>query len=373
MNLHILHVATFPYPSTQGSQVYVRSLLKGLASLGHRVSLLCYAHGDSEVQWDDPEITILRIPQVFGYDNLRAGPDAIKIVLDLLMAISMLKEEPDIIHVHNYEAPIVATIGRYHRKIPMVYSAHNTMKEELPTYFHSKSIKRCAKFVGQILDVSIPRLADAAIVIRRDSITKLRDLGCRKVFCIEPSIDVDEFLYHPIQLPEGKWMIYAGNPDNYQDLQVLMDALLFLDEDIRLILIGKSSFDSWVHKDISHRVICIQTSSFAEVVSHIAAADVAVIPRSICSGFPIKILNYLAVGTPVVVAEGSDVGLRGCVSFVNGQSQSMAEVIAKLFEDNRLSNLGKEGKEQVLSEYTWQKSAKKLEKVYLSLLCDIEK
>ena len=26
-----------PYPSTQGSQVYVRSLLKRLAALGHRV------------------------------------------------------------------------------------------------------------------------------------------------------------------------------------------------------------------------------------------------------------------------------------------------------------------------------------------------
>ena len=46
----------FPYPSTQGSQVYVRSLLKGLSALGHQVSLLCYAHGDEEIQWDDPEI-----------------------------------------------------------------------------------------------------------------------------------------------------------------------------------------------------------------------------------------------------------------------------------------------------------------------------
>ena len=148
--MHILHVATFPYPSTQGSQVYVRSLLKGLALLGHHVSLLCYAHGDLNVKWDDPEITILRIPHISGYDNLRAGPDGTKILLDLLMSIRMLKEQPDIIHVHNYEAPIVAVIGRYHRKIPMVYSAHNTMEEELPTYFDSTLVKKCAKFFGNI-------------------------------------------------------------------------------------------------------------------------------------------------------------------------------------------------------------------------------
>ena len=145
MKLKILHVATFPYPSTQGSQVYVRSLLKGLSALGHQVSLLCYAHGDEEIQWDDPEIQIHRCKQISDYNNLRAGPDGMKPLLDLLLSLEMMKLQPDIIHVHNYEAPIVSVIGRYHRKIPMVYSAHNTMREELPTYFSHRIQKTIAK------------------------------------------------------------------------------------------------------------------------------------------------------------------------------------------------------------------------------------
>ena len=112
-----------------------RDLLKGLVALGHQVSLLCYAHGDEDVVWNEPDIEIHRIQQISDYENLRAGPDLMKPILDALLTIKMMKLQPDIIHVHNYEAPLVSAIGRYHRKIPMVYSAHNTMCEELPTYF----------------------------------------------------------------------------------------------------------------------------------------------------------------------------------------------------------------------------------------------
>ena len=42
--MHILHVACMPYPSMQGSQVYLRGLMKAQAKR-HNVSLLCYGHG----------------------------------------------------------------------------------------------------------------------------------------------------------------------------------------------------------------------------------------------------------------------------------------------------------------------------------------
>ena len=58
------------------------------------------------------------------------------------------------------------------------------------------------------------------------------------------------------------------------------------------------------------------TSDFSSSLLY-CAADVAVLPRSVCSGFPIRIFKYLAIGTPVVLAEGSDIDLEG-VSFPNG-------------------------------------------------------
>ena len=51
--------------------------------------------------------------------TIEAGPDA-QNCIGYFDVHQNVKEQPDIIHVHNYEAPIVAVIGRYHRKIPMV-------------------------------------------------------------------------------------------------------------------------------------------------------------------------------------------------------------------------------------------------------------
>ena len=104
------------------------------------------------------------------------------------------------------------------------------------------------------------------------------------------------------------------------------------------------------------------------------AADVAVLPRSVCSGFPIKILNYLAVGTPVVVAEGSDMNLEGCLSFPNGDFRMMARLIASLIEDeHRRKNSQKQEEIRFFVNILGSSLQKKLGKVYLSLLNGVEK
>ena len=81
----------------------------------------------------------------------------------------------------------------------------------------------------------------------------------------------------------------------------------------------------------------------------------------------------MAVGTPVVVAEGSDMNLEGCLSFPNGDFRSMARLISSLIEDEHRRKKSEAGRNQIFREYTWEQSAKKLEKVYLSLLNGVEK
>ena len=66
--------------------------------------------------------------------------------------------------------------------------------------------------------------------------------------------------------------------------------------------------------------------------------------------------------------------LEGCLSFPNGDFRLMARLISSLFEDEYLrKKLSKSGKNQIFRDYTWEQSAKKLEKVYLSLLNGVEK
>ena len=359
--MHIVHVGTFPFPSMQGSQVYVRGILNGLSTLGHRVTLLCYGHGN---RLNDTNYEVIRARNIPGYRNMRAGPDLVKPLLNLSLVKKLSQLRPDVVHVHNYEAPLVEILARFRRRVPMVYSAHNLMEEELHTYFSDLVAQQIARKVGRFLDRPIPKQADHCVVLREESVPVLRDLGCARVSCVYPGIDPEEFAdVSSVGLPSGKWVVYAGNPDAYQNLEVLIRAMQRL-SDVGLLLVGASDMNH-LAEQVPGRVLCRKTSSFKEVCSYIAAADVAVVPRSVCSGFPIKLLNYLALGVPTVCAEGSAVQLPGILSFQNGNDEQMSQQIRLLLQNpQRCKRLGDRAQKYVLTQCTWAEQAKKMEQVY---------
>lgn len=377
-NVNILQVGTFPYPSPQGSQVYVRGIVRGLAQMGHQVDLLCYGHGVGDTTLEQSlGVQIWRAPNVEGYQNMRAGPDWVKPLLDALMAMKMRHCVPDVIHVHNYEAPLVVWMAKilfpHLRGIPVVYSAHNTMAEELPTYFNTEQQKKWSSRVGLVLDQQIPKRHDHIVVLREQSEEKLRSLGCQNICTVSPGIDPEEFLSSeelrarvPTEMTEGQWIVYAGNPDTYQDLDLLIEALDRL-VDVHFVFVSASDATQWQRK--RGRTLHIRTSDFRDVQAIVYAADLAVIPRMHCTGFPIKLLNYLALGTVTICSEGSAVDLPGTVSFPNGDIDAMVSVIQHyLTHKNLLQELGQQAREHVLESCTWAVQAQKLTEIYEGLI-----
>ena len=247
----------------------------------------------------------------------------------------------------------------------MVYSAHNTMEEELPTYFSGEKRKKMWTGFGRILDRSIPKFAQHCIVLSEAGRKNLQRLGCEAISLISPGVDISEFNdIIPQQLPEGKWVVYAGNPDQYQDLDILMQAMRFL-PDVGLVMVSASKTTHW-NRDGKGEILHIQTQSFKEVCGYLQAAHVAVLPRVKCSGFPIKILNYLAMGLPVVCSEGSRVEAPSVFSVPNHTPQQMAEKIQWLLANEKIrKEVGKCGQDFVFAELSWDKQAERLEKIYL--------
>jgi glycosyltransferase involved in cell wall biosynthesis len=363
--LRIVQAAAFPYPTAQGSQVYVRGMARALARRGHRVTVACYAHGDGQT---DPGVSVARTPRVPGYSNLRAGPDLVKPVLDLALAGTIARIPADIVHAHNYEAPLSAALARRLRPAPMVYSAHNTMSEELHTYFSRPAARRLARGLGGLLDVTVPRLADHAIAINPQTEPLLRRLGCSEVSIIPPGVDPDELTHTaPAPLPPGPWVVYAGNPDAYQDLDVLYAAMRRL-PGVGLLLISASPPEAFSAGGLP-RLHFVQTADFARVRALLSAATLAVLPRTVCSGFPIKLLNYLGMGLPTVAAAGSAVAMPGVVVVPDHDPAAMAAAITDLMRHpTHRRALGEAARAHVLSHCTWDARAAELEEVYSSVL-----
>ena len=363
--LRIIQAAAFPFPSAQGSQVFVRGMARALGRRGHEVTVVCYGHGEGEA---DPDYRVVRTPLVPGYGNLRAGPDLIKPVLDLALAYKIASIPADIVHAHNYEAPIAAVLARRFTGTPIVYNAHNTMVEELPTYFEGRIARKVARQFGGWLDRTVPRLADHAVVLTDRAVNTLNGLGCGDVSVVPPGVDASELDgVTPEALPEGPWVIYAGNPDRYQDLDVLVEAVRQLDG-VGLLMVSAAPLDQWVAAKLP-KFMAVQTSDFGRVKALMAAADIAAIPRTVCSGFPIKLLNTLGMGLPTVIAEGSAQGMPGEVAVPNSDIDAMANAIYSLVNDaQRRLELGRAAHAHVRSACTWDARARELELVYARAL-----
>jgi len=313
--MRVLELAACPYPLHQGSQVYLRGTALALARAGHDVSILAYGYGEGDA---DPEVRLLRGPALPGYRRTRAGPDPVKPLLDLALAARASAVPCDVVHAHNYEALGAALLARARTGTPVVYAAHTLLGEELPSYLARG--RRLAGAAGALVDATLPRQADAAIALSRRGAERLRALGCRRVWHIPPGIHPEDVAgVEPLRVDGRPTLVYAGNPDRYQDLHILFGAMRLL-PDVRLLLVSGASWDGW---DIGGATV-VPARSWSEVRRWIAGADVAAQPRALCAGFPLKLLNYLALGVPAVVAEGSAQGLPGEVVVRNLDVEAFA-------------------------------------------------
>jgi glycosyltransferase involved in cell wall biosynthesis len=272
-----------------------------------------------------------------------------------------------VLHAHNYEAPLAALLGRRGRRIPLIYSAHTTLEEELPSYFGKGRGGRLARRLGRALDRSIPRLADHAIALNPGTADRLVQLGCRSVSVQAPGVDAEDLLWTRPACEDGPWVVYSGNPDRYQDLDVLVAAM----ERVRgagLLLVGASSFEGLGLSRL-RRVRVVSESDFSRVRAWLTSAAVAVLPRAQCSGYPIKLLNYLGMGLPTVAAAGSSQPLPGVITVDNRSPLAMARAIQALLDDPAgTAELGRVARRHVLGNCTWDSRAEELEQLYWTFL-----
>ncbi len=338
--MNVVFALAAPFPSPQGTQVYVRGLARALEVRGHRVTVVAYDLGDG-----DPGVEVIRVPVPRGYRRLRSGPDRHKPWIDLGMAAVLSRMRADVVHAHHLEALAAALAAR---RRPLVYHAHTLLGEELPTYFHRfpSVVARLGGGADQLA-----RLADAVVTVSAPASAVLSRLGCRDVTVVRPGLDAADFVGVEARRQE-RTLVYAGNSDRYQQVDVLLAAMAHLPGwRLRVLTHDPVGFPSGV--DI------VVTRSWQQARDYIARADVAALPRTLAGGSPVKLLNYLACGVPVVLGRALAQGLRGEVPVNDGDPVDFARGV---LEASRMER--RDWACELLETEAWDRRAGQVDEVY---------
>lgn len=363
--MRVVVVVAGPYPALRGSQVLVRHLERGLGARGHDVSVVTY-----------------------GPDRgRRPGPRPQRVVLDALLVLRLYRHVrrhgADIIHAHNYEAAIAGLMVGRLCGVPLVYHGHSAMVQELPTYASSAWGQRVAKRIGGLLDSQVPRRADFCIAVTEELGRLLRGVGVddASLACIEPANEPSELgAEHGVTGGNGDGLVcYAGNLDGYQNLTFLFDAFARVRTALpaaRLVLVTHADARRQAARlgegGLPSGVEIVEATSYHAVRDQLAEADVAVLPRSEGSGFPMKLLNYMAAGKAIVASTGSAKGLRDGVTgrvVPDGDEAAFAAAVVELLHDGSArARLGRAARRAVLDPAGWEQVLDRIEAIYNNLV-----
>lgn len=347
--MRLLLVGAFPYPHHQGSQVYFQEQAIALRAAGVEVELLTYAGASDAIPGDLNRWRAVdgflhkKTPPWSAPRSLRAGPSWRKPLADMGLALTLndaiaSKDRPesryDAILTHNAEAAFVATLPRLKRAQPMppvIYCVHTLMENELSSYpkylkemaylnsdsgithalpGHKRNLKRVIDRAGGILDRSLARRVNGWIVLTQSANCVMKNHSTAPGQLILPPVpDPRHSLetIHPVEvanrhgLVHKSFYLYSGNLDGYQEIQLLIAAAEQHRQDATPIVIA--SHDPRVlepgrfgHSGIKARLV----ESGSQMLALIASARATLVMRKAEGGFPIKLANSLAAGTPAI-------------------------------------------------------------------------
>ncbi|MFO7975518.1 MAG: glycosyltransferase family 4 protein [Candidatus Hydrogenedentota bacterium] len=365
MTRRVAMVGACPYPVPQGSQVLLRDTARALHEAGHAVHLVVYGHGLGEAV---DAFSVHRCRTVPGYRRTSAGPSLMKPFADAFLVSALRRvvreENIEVVHAHNYEGLMVALTARVR---PVVYHAHNAMADELPWYF---SGRRWARRVGRWLDRTFPKRADRIVAPHQPLADYLISRGCgaERISVIPPACRLVDFA-DPEYTDGPAEVLYTGNLDAYQNLPLLEEAvdIVHLSEPETRFLVATAGEGARRIR----RAEMVPTPDMGAVREILARDVIVVCPRVSWSGYPIKILNAMAAGRPVIACRSAagaiTDGVDG-VTVADNDALALAEAILRLRHDRDLREcLGTAARETIRTMHKPASLAHRLEEVYAAL------
>jgi len=392
-----------------GLGTYASYMTKGLAELGHGVSVFTLGRGDlrtREVMWGIEVhrpllINASNILPVFVTEDLRRWGTNIKMFSDVLVhnVLSSAKfinlcvrregRRYDVACVHDWLSAMSGLIIKNELDLPVVFHVHSVE--------WGRSGDGGSRVISQLED-EMARAADAIITVShamKDDLTRHGwDEG--KIHVVWNGVDPE--VYNPEKVPEGavrnlrekygigegeRMILFIGRLTWVKGVRNLIQAMpMILSEfpNTKLVILGRGEEQADVMELVERlglRGKVIYRFEYVledERILHYAASDLCVFP-SIYEPFGIVSLEAMAMEKPLVVGARGVVGFREQV-VPSGQEQTGIHVnghdpadiawgVKEVLRDPERARVwGKNGRRRVLRYFTWRSAVEQTARIY---------
>ncbi len=386
MTLKILYTAFDVVPSPKGASRHITHFTRSLVAAGYDVTLFTAGLADMPatesyagacmMRHHSEERNFLRRAHLFGdavWEHLRDQAGAY-----------------DVVHFRDIWSGIAALEGRQHFDYPYhtLFEANGLPSIELK--YHHPTLRETSlprKLRGQ--EQTILQGVDATICVSRVTAIYLQSIGVSKqrLTVIPNGVEPEHFhLAEEPAIHSPPRLVYAGTLTAWQGISTLIEAMplilaAFPEAELQLIGPTKSRHQKRLIKlaaklGLDEEMIhFIGPISPEEMPEQLRAASICLAPltyndRNVAQGCcPIKVLEYAAVGRPIVVADLPVVrellAEEDALFFEPGDTTELArQVIYLLSHPQEAQTMGQRAARRVREVFTWDQAGERLLEVY---------
>jgi glycosyltransferase involved in cell wall biosynthesis len=298
-----------------------------------------------------------------------------------------VQQNADIYHFHDPDLIPVGLLLRLRRGKQVIYDVHEYYGDSLLTrYWLPRPIRRISAMFFDKLEKWAASLFSAVIVVN----THMRDLFTK----VNPRVEVlhnypleSQFKFAKPTKAKQPLVLYLGGINRERGLEVILKAMPLVKERFPQMvceLVGPvdtedlsddfKDLTGWLQRG---NVILRGKVPYEEVPVILEKSSIALVPLlptlNYQKAIPVKLLEYMAAGLPVI---GADFGYieqiirsSNCGTlFEAGNHQELAKRICELIETpEKALYLGQNGWESFHREYTWEMEQGKLLQLYNQL------
>ena len=366
--MKVLMVGKYFYPFIGGVEKHMQALATELVKKGHHVTVFA---GNTDMDGT-------RLLKTETVDNICVK--RFSNVFSLMKAI--VKSDCDVIHYHLIRTPFVDCGILAGLKKPLVFTPHCVYPSK--SFWHA--------LLKKVYDLTLGRLilhmVDSIICLTETDKTDVINRGAapEKITIVPNCIPFEKFtvLKNPDlfkkQYGPGKFLLYVGRIDWNKGLAYAVKAMPRLKElGFTLVIVGEDAgyqkkLEQCIRQaGVNQSVIFTGKVSDAMVLSAYAACTFFILP-AFYEGLPTVVLEAMAYKKPVIATAAGGtkhVITHGVDGFYieYGDPLAIVTTVKEALTAN-LKEIGESARKKVKTTYTWERSAKTIEKIYESLMCE---